>query len=251
MSSSIPLDTNLDGLSFTFNGIPAPIFVIIRGDEFDPPLDFDQANLQMPWGLDIAQGTVEVVARWDTIAKRGQSVAVGSIERQSSKASSPPFQANVAEASPGIYTFQFGPGPAIVQNVSLGDDDVVPGSFAHAEGSLPGLTSQPAAVGGVITIWCNGFGPVNGDVASGDVPAEGAGLLETTKDVKLLIGGVEAEIIGKPVLHPTLVGLNQINAFVPEVAAGNEVSIQIEVDCGDGKVFQSRDDVTIAVRPAP
>ena len=111
-------------------------------------------------------------------------------------------------------------------------------------------TRFPIIVGGVITIWCNGLGPVSGEVASGDIPGEGSLLLETTKSIKLLIGGVEAEIIGKPVLHPTLVGLNQMNAFVPEVPAGNEVSIQIEVDCGDGTILRSRADVTIAVGPA-
>ena len=82
--------------------------------------------------------------------------------------------------------------------------------------------------------------------ATGDAPGE---LIPTSKTVRVLIGGVEAMIIGPPILHPTLVGLNQINAFVPEgVEPGDEVPIVIEVDCGDGNVFRSRSDVTIAVR---
>ena len=70
-----------------------------------------------------------------------------------------------------------------------------------------------------------------------------------TKTVRVLIDGVVATTF--PVLHPTLVGVNQINAVIPEgVTPGDTVSIVIEVDCGDGKVFRSREDVTIAVGAA-
>ena len=87
--------------------------------------------------------------------------------------------------------------------------------------------------------------PETGDAPQGDLPL-------TIKEVRLFIGGVKAEIIGLPVLHPTSVGLNQINAYIPEeVIPGDSVPIVIEVDCGDGNVFRSREDVTIAVRPAP
>ena len=85
---------------------------------------------------------------------------------------------------------------------------------------------------------------------SGNVPGLDAPLSETTKPVKLLVGGSEAQILGRPVLHPTLVGLNQINAVVPAgVTPGDAVSILIEVDCGDGAILRSREDVTMAVRP--
>jgi hypothetical protein len=47
------------------------------------------------------------------------------------------------------------------------------------------------------------------------------------------------------------VALNQINAVVPEgVEPGDAVPIVVEVDCGDGNIFRSRDDVTIAITPA-
>ena len=76
----------------------------------------------------------------------------------------------------------------------------------------------------------------------------GFSLLAPTKTVKLFIGGVEAAILGTPVLHPTLVSLFQINTTVPVgVTLGDEVPIEIQVDCGDGKVFTSRSDVFIAV----
>jgi uncharacterized protein (TIGR03437 family) len=64
-----------------------------------------------------------------------------------------------------------------------------------------------------------------------------------------LIGGVEAQVLGA-FLHSQFVALNQINAIVPEgVEPGDAVPIVIEVDCGDGTVFRSREDVTIAIAP--
>ena len=52
-------------------------------------------------------------------------------------------------------------------------------------------------------------------------------------------------------LQSQFVALNQINAIVPEgIEAGTAVPIVIEVDCGDGNVFRSRDDVTIAIAAA-
>ena len=233
-ATTVPLNMKLDGLSVSFNGIPGALFGVF-GDDFG--LGFNQANVQLPWELDISSGTVEVRVHW---------------ERDDGEVWSEPFSVDAALASPGIFTFQFGPGQAIVTNTSLGNDDIIPGSFAQPEEFLPGVSGQPAPVGGVITVWCNGLGPVSSPPPTGDVPGAGNPLQETTKIVRLLIGGIEAQIIGKPVLHPTLVGLNQINAFVPQgVTPGDAVPIVIEVDCGDGNVFRSRADVTIAVRPTP
>ena len=233
-ATTIPLSMKLDGLSVSFNGIPGALFGVF-GDDFG--LGFNQANVQVPWELDISSGTVELRVHW---------------ERDDGEVWSEPFSVDAALASPGMFTFQFGPGQAIVTNFSLGNDDVIPGSFAQPEGFLPGVSGQPAAVGGVITVWCNGLGPVSLPPPTGDVPGAGNPLQETTKIVRLLIGGIEARVIDQPVLHPTLVGLNQINAFVPQgVTPGGAVPIVIEVDCGDGNVFRSRADVTIAVRPTP
>ena len=121
-------------------------------------------------------------------------------------------------------------------------------SFAQTEGSLGTLDTRPATPGGIIIAWVNGLGPVSGTVPDGDVPGLGSDLIIPTKQVRLFIGGHEATILGTPVLHPTLVALFQINAIVPEgVTPGNEVPIEIEVDCGDRQVFRSRSDVFIAV----
>ena len=131
-----------------------------------------------------------------------------------------------------------------MQNLRFEENDVINGSIAQAAGSIPGVTTQAAAVGGIIIVFANGLGPVDGAVPDGE-PA-GADLRRVTGNVRLFIGGVEAEIIDTAVLHPTLVALNQLNAFVPTVEPGDQVSIQIEVDG-----VLSRADVFIAVRAAP
>ena len=112
------------------------------------------------------------------------------------------------------------------------------------------VNEKPAKIGGIITIWANGLGPLTGTAPSGGIPEPGAPLLFAAKTVTVLISGIEAPILGA-FLQPQFVALNQINAIVPEgVEPGDAVSIVIEVNCGDGNVFRSREDVTIAIAPA-
>ena len=224
-ADAIPLPANLNGFSVTFNGIEGAMFGV-----FDGP--FDQANVQVPWGLDVSAGTVNVRARWTD--------AGGTIESQ-------PFAVPAAPTSPGIFEFPFG--QAIVTNFSLAGDDVIQGSWAQPAGSVPGVVEQPAAIGGVITLWGNGLGPVMpAPPPTGAAPGVA---LFVEKTIRVLVGGVQAAVLGS-VLHGASVGLNQINAIVPNgVTPGGAVPIVIEVDCGDGNVFRSRAGVTIAVRPRP
>ena len=223
-SASIPLRQNL-GLSILIDNRPAPLFGVFKGESFD------QANGVFPWAT--STGRLASIR----VSRGGTGV-------ESEDALSQPFLLEVQPASPGIYTFQFGAGPAIVQNAA-------DASFAQAVGFLPSLDSHPAPIGGIITVWCNGLGPTSAVVADGDVPGLDSPLLAPTKNVRVFIGGVEAQVVGTPVLHPTLVALFQINVIVPDgVAPGDEVPIEIEVDCGDGHIFRSRPDVFIAVGPA-
>ena len=100
------------------------------------------------------------------------------------------------------------------------------------------------------TLWCDGLGPVSPEPPTGDIPRGGT-VPVTSKTVRVFVGGVSAQVLGA-VLQPTSVGLNQINITIPNgVTPGDAVPIVIEVDCGDGKIFRSREDATIAVRAAP
>ena len=225
---SIPLGTNLNGFSVTFNDIPGALFGV-----FDGP--FDQSNVQVPWNLDVSSGKVEVKVHW---------------KDDTSEVWSDPFEVDAALASPGIYMFPPGTTQAIVTNFKQAGDDVIAGSWAQPSGSIDPVVGQPAAIGGVVTLWCDGLGPVSPEPSTGDIPPAGT-VPVTDKIVRVFVGGVEAQVIGA-VLQPTSVGLNQINIFIPEgVTPGDAVPIVIEVECPDGTKLRSREDVTIAVRAAP
>ena len=228
-ASSIPLPENLAGFSVTFNGIPGALFGV-----FDGP--FDQSNVQVPWNVDVSSGKVEVKVHWtDDI----------------SEVWSDPFEADAALASPGIYMFPPGTTQAIVTNFKQAGDDVIAGSWAQAPGSIDPVEGQAAAIGGVVTLWCNGLGPVTPEPATGDLPMPPGTAPVTDKIVRVFVGGMEAQVLGA-VLQSQSVGLNQINIFIPEgVTPGDAVPIVIEVECPDGTKIRSREDATIAVRAAP
>ncbi|MDA1311862.1 MAG: hypothetical protein O2968_00880 [Acidobacteria bacterium] len=246
VSLQIPLETTLGDLTVTIDGFAMPIFGIFREEDFG--VGFDQINGQLPWG----------------VLAGGKSTATMLIT--SGGVTSEPREITVEPASPGIYSWGFGPGPGIVTNFVLGKVEFAqaPGTFCASFGlahelcvptdpeQVPVVNEKAAEVGGIITVWANGLGPLSGMVASGDIPEPEAGLLFATKTVKVIIGGREAEVLGGAILHPIFVALNQINVRIPEgLTPGDAVPIVIEVDCGDGNVFSSRGDVTIAVAAAP
>ncbi len=244
-SPNIPLQTSLGGgatglppVSVSFDGVAAPLFALIR------TANFDQINAQIPWDVNVTDGKVQVV-----VTRDGREM--GTMD----------FAA--ADASPGIFTLQFGPGPAIVTNVAFAIPDVMNGSFAQAPGSvcatlgLPpgcGVVDQPAPVGGIVTIWSNGLGPVDVQVASGNIPPPGQvgprGFVGVVKDVRVFIGNVQAQVLGAA-LTSEFVALNQINVIVPNVAPGDALPVQIEMDLSPGGTVRSRGDATMAVRAAP
>ncbi len=80
IANSIPLSENLNGLSITFNDIPAALFGEFNGS-------FDQSNVQVPWNLNTTSGKVEVKVHW---------------EDDVSDVWSDPFEVDAALASPGI-----------------------------------------------------------------------------------------------------------------------------------------------------
>ncbi len=232
VASTVPLSVNLNGFSATFTGadgneVGGALFGVFDGA-------FDQANVQVPGNVDVSSGTVDVRVHWQD--------ATGTVWSE-------PFPVNATLASPGI--FEFPPGQAIVTNFSLGDDGVIQDSWAQPDGSVPdpNVVTQPAAIGGVITLWGNGLGPVMpAPPPTGTAPGVA---LFVEKTIRVLVGGEQAAVLGS-VLHGGSIGLNQINAIVPDgVTPGDAVPIVIEVDCGDDNVFRSRSDVTIAVRPRP
>jgi uncharacterized protein (TIGR03437 family) len=187
-----------------------------------------------------------------TVKRDGQSMSTEDFE--------------VGDASPGVFTVLNGPGPAVVTNVTFsgGPADVINNSYAQAPGTVcqalgnpPGcsLSEQAAPIGGVVIIWCNGLGPVDVPVESGNVPKQVGpkGYAAAVKPVKAFIGGVEAQVLGAA-LSSDNVALNQVSVFVPNIPPNNAASVQLEMEVKVGntmRIARTRPDVTMAVRAAP
>ena len=114
-SQQIPLDTTLGDLTATVDGNPMPLFGVFRGE--DSGVGFDQFNGQLPW---------EVLA---TPEKTEATLII-----ISNGVSSEPREIWVAPASPGIYSWGFGPGPGIVTNFIPEDPARV--EFAQSPGTF-------------------------------------------------------------------------------------------------------------------
>ena len=171
IASSIPLATDINGFSVTFNGIPGAPFGVFDGD-------FDQSNVQVPWNVDVSSGRVEVRVHW---------------KDETSEVWSDPFGVDAALASPGIYMFPAGTTQAIVTNFQQAGDDVIAGSWAQPSGSIGSVTGQPAAIGGVVTIGGDGLGPASPLPPTGGIPPEGT-VPVSDKTVRVFVGGVSGQV---------------------------------------------------------
>jgi uncharacterized protein (TIGR03437 family) len=203
------LPGSLGGYSVLFNGIAAPMrFVTGSGNSTS---GFSgQINAQVPW--EVQPGPVTVVVR-----------------NQSSQAAleSAPVQITAAQVSPALFTLDSGVGRVLAVNVKSDPaSDVVNGSIAQPENSIPGLPTQPAKVGGAVILYANGLGPVTPAGSTGE--PGGSQLHNVVNRVRLFIGAVEAQVLFAG-LAPEFAGVNQINAVIPEgVAPGDKVAIRIE-----------------------
>lgn len=207
-ADSIPLSTQLGGVSVTINGTPAPLNYVchlcVGGVG-------DQLNIQMPWG--ITGSTAQVI-----------------VTNGSSKSSA--ATVNVAQFNPGIFSVNNGVGVAIAFFVD--------GALAAPSGSIPGLATRPAKAGDVLQIFATGLGAVDQHVNDGGAPTV---LTNTTTMPSVMIGGMQASTLFSG-LAPGFVGINQVNAQVPTGApTGNTVPLQLQIGG-----LTSTNQVTIAVQ---
>jgi len=233
-AEALPLGPVLGEYSVMIGGVEAPLFFVtgqnvaaVGADRAaDQALFAGQINAQVPW--EVALGQMEMV-----VSRRD-----GDDELESDSTT-----VAVAAVSPAFFTFDFGPGRVAAINVKLDEnDDVVNGSIAQPSDSFPGVFSQPAKLGGVVTLFANGLGPVEPVGKTGDNSLDA--LRSATIPLKVFVGGAEAQVLFAG-LTPQFVALYQINILIPQaVVPGDEIPLSIE----QGGVT-SRSDVTIAVRP--
>lgn len=159
------------------------------------------------------------------------------IDVESGTGTSTPLASQMVYATPGIFTLDAsgqGQGAILVANTSYI-------AMAHVDG----IPSQPATLGGAISIYATGLGPVQIDLPAGQA-ASLQKLNPTKLPVSVLIGGINAKV-GFAGLAPGFTGLYQVNATIPESApTGDAISLEIDVQLPDGTVVKSNS-VTVAI----
>lgn len=196
---SIPLSTSLGGVTVQFVSgsatINAPI-EYVQADGANPATS--QINAQVPWEL-VAPGTtatVNVVVSHDGVSSAPTPVTIG------------PF-------SPGIFASG---NLAVAVNLD--------GTLAWAANTIPGVTTHPAKPGDTIILYATGLGAVTPTVADGAASLDA--LRFTLTQPVVLIGGLPAQVQFSG-LSPQFVGVNQLNVVIPNVPAGSNVPIQIQM----------------------
>jgi uncharacterized protein (TIGR03437 family) len=135
--------------------------------------------------------------------------------------SSAPFALALTDAAPGIFTQQYGAGPAWAVN-----------NDANFNGS-----DHPVARGGWISFWATGQGivePAGQDGEAVTVPKSVKG------QVKLTIGGADAQVLWTGLIYT---GEVQVNAMIPNGIAAGENEIVLTIGSAS-----SRKGVTVSVK---
>jgi minor extracellular serine protease Vpr len=122
-----------------------------------------------------------------------------------------------------VTLYEFGFGNVVTVPLANYTPAMFGSSIAAAENATTGqiiTAANPAARGSVISLFCNGLGPVTNQPASGD--SAGVPLSTTTTPATVTIGGASASVSFNG-LAPGFPGLYQVNAQVPSsIQAGNQ-----------------------------
>jgi len=187
-ASMVPLQLSMNTVSVSFD---TPSQSVPGRLVFVSP---GQVNVQVPWELQTSLNAGQTSAQIK-VSAMGNSGAV--------------YFLPLASYSPAFFEATPGTTAALDQNFAL-------------------ITaSNPVAQGTVAQFFVNGLGPVNNQPASGDGAPFAPNLATTVGTPTVTIGGIKAPVQFSG-LAPSLVGLYQVNAVVPNTGAGNQpVTISI------------------------
>jgi len=128
-----------------------------------------------------------------------------------------------------VTLYEFGFGNVVTVPIANYTPAMFGSSIAAAENATTGqviTSANPAVRGSVISLFCNGLGPVTNQPASGD--SAGVPLSSTTAPATVTIGGASANVTFSG-LAPGFPGLYQVNFQVPSsIQAGNQ-SITVSI----------------------
>ena len=134
----------------------------------------------------------------------------------------------IAAVSPGIFT--------------LNQQGTGAGAILHAEDFQPVSEGAPAQPGEFLLILCTGLGPVQPEVASGDVAPTAEPLARTVTLPMVNIAGIAADVTFSG-LAPGFVGLYQVNVQVPLGVPAGTQDVEIIINGVSSKI------VTVPVFP--
>jgi uncharacterized protein (TIGR03437 family) len=207
----VPLPTSLGGVQVKVNDSPVPLMYAAQS----------QINFQcprLPIGSAV-QVTVETETGFTSVAYSGF----------------------MSEATPALFTMDYsGSGQGVV---------LIANSNELAMPRTEAIPSRPVRRGELLSIYANGLGEVQEEVAVGS-PTPLDHPVRMKNAVRVLLGGVaiSPDFAG---LAPGAIGIYQINVPVTiEVPVGLAVPLRVEVTLGDGSVLTSNE-VTVAIEEAP
>ena len=185
-ASELPLPLLLGGVRVLIGGQEAPLFFAGPG----------QVNAQVPFELE-ADRQLQVLVEGNGVL-------------------SAPEALQTAANRPGIFTL----GPPFGDQGAI----LIANTNRLAMPVTPNVPSEPAEIGGFISIFCTGLGATEPAVPSGD-PGPASPLATVTTPVSVTIGG-QPTTVSFTGLAPGFVGVYQVNAQVPAgVTPGNAVPV--------------------------
>ena len=226
VDTTIPLPISLGGLSVSFNGIVAPVSLVVHD-----PVNGDQVNVQVPWDV-------------LPVLPPGTNGAVQVVVNQSGFPSAP-VTIPITAAAPGVFAMQMDNQGRVIgygtgQAIAYGNSDY---QFAAAPNSIAGFTTHPARINdpNTLIVLATGLGAVSPPVNSGDNANDGQ-FHRTIVTPDVLVGGAPAQVVFSG-LSPLYVGVYQLNIIIqPGTPTGNAVPLQIRTNG-----ITSTNKVTIAV----
>jgi uncharacterized protein (TIGR03437 family) len=198
--SSLVLASGLGGVTVQFQNGGATLAAPLSYVQPDNPgaSGTSQINAQVPWEV----ASAGAASTWNvTVNNKG--------------AVSAPVSVTVGGFAPGIFASN---GRGIVINLD--------GTLAWPVGALPPLVTRPAHPGDAVIVYANGLGAVTPSLVDGQNSVDT--LRSTTTVPVVLVGGQQAQVLFSG-MTPQFPGVNQLNIVVPNVPAGDNVSIQIQV----------------------
>ena len=156
-----------------------------------------QINAQVPFELMAGAGSVTVQVTRGSETTMEQPIAIAAV-------------------SPGVF--------------SLNQEGTGAGAILHADDFQLLTESNPTRPGEFLLIFCTGLGPVQREVASGDVAPTVEPLARTVTLPMVNIAGIAADVAFSG-LAPGFVGLYQVNVQVPGgVPSGPEQPVEIIIN---------------------